>query len=461
MMVARILAIILFLSMVAPLSGLEGNNSAGVIFQGFYWDVPEGWYGVLADAASDLSDIEGYSIDYIWFPPPSKGMSGSSSMGYDPYDYYDLGQYDQKGSVETRFGSFDDLKGAVYAYNSNGIGVICDVVLNHRGGGELEYNPDTGKYNYTDFRDVASGECTWSYDAFHPSSYDGYDSGTFGGFPDVCHANTTVMDDLAGWGNWLADMGFDGWRFDYVKGYYPWVAEEFKNSTGDPFSVAELWDRDVGLIEQWIYDSGEGISVFDFPLYYSMRDVCTITDGSADIRAFVNPYSSIVSNRPELSVTFVANHDTDEIVYDKMLAYGFILTYEGTPCIWWKDYFDYGLDTGGAKEPLQDGNGIDRLVWVRGALGGGAPEIEVLYKDGDLLAYQEVAHEGYIVVLNDNSKNWKGQYVETRFADSDLECVAWSSTVDNSKPMGKTTNSRGGADLWAPPRGYAVYAPVQ
>jgi alpha-amylase len=447
--------------MVAPLSGLEGNNSAGVIFQGFYWDVPEGWYGVLADAASDLSDIGGYSIDYIWFPPPSKGMSGSSSMGYDPYDYYDLGQYDQKGSVETRFGSFNDLQDAIYAYHSNGIGVIADVVINHRGGGELEHNPNTGDYNYTDFGGVASRNCTWGYDAFHPSSYEAYDPGNFGGFPDVCHANATVIDDLTEWGNWLAGLGFGGWRFDYVKGYYPWVAEEFKNSTGDPFCVAEFWDRDINLIEQWVDESGGGISVFDFPLYYSMRDVCLVTDGSADISTFVSPYSSFVAIHPELSVTFAASHDTDEITYDKMLAYGFILTYEGTPCIWWKDYFDYGLDVGGAKEPLQEGNGIDRLIWVRGALGGGAPETEVLYKDGDLLAYQETAHEGYVVVLNDNSKNWKGQYVETRFADSDLECVAWSSTVDNSKPASKTTNSEGGADLWAPPRGYAVYAPVQ
>lgn len=456
MKAARILLFLALVSLITPLGGLQNSEKAGVIFQGFYWDVPEGWYGVLADAAYDLSDIYGYSIDYIWFPPPSKGMSGSASMGYDPYDYYDLGQYPQKGSTSTRFGTFNDLQRAIDAYHSQGIGVIGDIVLNHRGGGELENNPNTGSESYTDFSGVASGKCTWNYDAFHPSSYAQNDVGTFGGFPDVCHANSTVMNDLIEWGLWLRNVGFDGWRLDYVKGYYPWVAEEFKNSTGDSFCVAELWDRNVNLIEQWVYEAGGGIMVFDFPLYYTMRDVCMATDG--DISSFISRDASFVAAHPELSVTFAANHDTDEIIDDKMLAYGFILTYEGTPCVWWKDYFDYGLDKGGAEEPLQEGNGIDKLIWVRGYLGGGAPKIEVLHGDEDILIYQEKEHKGYIVVLNDGTE-WEGKYIETRFINENLECVAWSSTVDNSRPVSKRTDSMGGTDLWAPPRGYAVYAP--
>jgi alpha-amylase len=453
---ARILVILAVLVLIPPLAGIQGSEKAGVMLQGFYWDVPYGWYGALADAAYKLSDIDGYSIDYIWFPPASKGMSGSISMGYDPYDYYDLGQYDQKGSVETRFGTFDDLERAIDAYHSQGIGVIGDIVLNHRGGGELEYNPNTGSESYTDFSDVASGKCLWNYDAFHPSSYAQNDVGTFGGFPDVCHTNDSVMNDLVDWGLWLRDVGFDGWRLDYVKGYNPWVAEEFKNSTGDLLCVAELWDRNVNLIEQWVYDAGSGIMVFDYPLYYTMRDVCMATDG--DISSFISRDASFVAAYPELSMTFAANHDTDEIIDDKMLAYGFILTYEGMPCIWWKDYFDYGLNKGGAEEPLQEGNGIDKLIWVRGALGGGSPEIEVLYSDRDLLIYQEIAHKGYVIVLNDSTE-WKGQYVETRFVNSNLKCVAWSSTADNSKPNAKETDYNGNADLWAPPRGYAIYTP--
>ena len=36
--------------------------------------------------------------------PPQKSDFGINSMGYDPYDYYDLGAYNQ-GTVSTRFGT--------------------------------------------------------------------------------------------------------------------------------------------------------------------------------------------------------------------------------------------------------------------------------------------------------------------------------------------------------------------
>ena len=445
-----------------PLASTAGTHTAlssGVMFQGFYWDVPEGWYATLADAAPSLGDINGYSIDYIWFPPPSKGMSGASSMGYDIYDYYDLGSYDQKDTIETRFGSFDGLKDAIETYHGYGIGVIGDLVLNHRGGGDLEFNPNVDDSTYTDFGGVASQQCTWHYDEFHPSSYGYGDEGSFGGFPDLCHTNEMVIGDLTAWGQWLREIGFDGWRFDYVKGYPPWVSGDFKYGTGDPFSVAEFWDRDVYAIEQWISDAGGGIWAFDFPLYYTMRDVCMATDGSGDMRGFIDPYASLVASNPSRAVTFAANHDTDEIVYDKMLAYGFMLTYEGIPCIWWKDYFDYGLSDGGADGTQEWGNGIDQLIWVRGALGGGSPEVEVVYVDSDLLIYQEIAHQGYVVVLND-SKKWRGMNVGTRFSEVEMKCYAWSSTIDNSQPQNKWSDPWGSVELWAPPRGYAIYAPA-
>ena len=44
-----------------------------------------------------------------------------------------------------------------------------------------------------------------------------------------------------------------------------------------------------------------------------------------------------------------ANHDTDLIVTDKMMAYAFIMTYQGYPCIFWEDYYNYGLATGGGS----------------------------------------------------------------------------------------------------------------
>jgi len=51
-------------------------------------------------------------------------------------------------------------------------------------------------------------------------------------------------------------------------------------------------------------------------------------------------------DRPAQAVTFVENHDVvrnSPIVNDKLLAYAFILTHGGYPCVFWQDYFNWDL----------------------------------------------------------------------------------------------------------------------
>lgn len=56
--------------------------------------------------------------------------------GYDIYDLFDLGEFDQKGSVPTKWGSKTDLEEMAYQARSLGIGLIWDAVLNHKAGAE-------------------------------------------------------------------------------------------------------------------------------------------------------------------------------------------------------------------------------------------------------------------------------------------------------------------------------------
>ena len=57
--------------------------------------------------------------------------SGTNSVGYAPFDHYDLGDKYQKGSLDTRMGDKDELLRLVSVMNANGIDVIQDIVLNH------------------------------------------------------------------------------------------------------------------------------------------------------------------------------------------------------------------------------------------------------------------------------------------------------------------------------------------
>ena len=53
-----------------------------------------------------------------------------------PYDLYDLGEFDQKGSVRTKYGTRQEYLEAIDAVHENGMQVIVDIVLNHKAGGD-------------------------------------------------------------------------------------------------------------------------------------------------------------------------------------------------------------------------------------------------------------------------------------------------------------------------------------
>ena len=265
----------------APARSATGKS--GVMMQGFYWDVPAGgtWYNTMKSKAAGLANMAGgYGIDAIWFPPASKTDNGAYSMGYDPFDYYDLGQLNQKGSIETRFGSQAELKSAIATFKTYGIGAMADIVLNHRSGGASEYNPKTGTNTWTNFSGALSGKSLWHWDSFHPNNYHTADSGVFGGFPDVCYSAGSAYADTKTWMNWLkstTNAGFVQWRFDYVKGIEPWVVKDMKAATGGVFSVGEYWDSNTSTLDWWTANANS--SAFDFALYYAMKDVCNNSTG--------------------------------------------------------------------------------------------------------------------------------------------------------------------------------------
>ena len=52
-------------------------------------------------------------------------------MGYGVYDLFDLGEFDQKGSVATKYGTKEEYLACIRALHGAGMQVLADVVLNH------------------------------------------------------------------------------------------------------------------------------------------------------------------------------------------------------------------------------------------------------------------------------------------------------------------------------------------
>jgi len=110
----------------------------GVMMQAFYWDCPylEGrecaWWEAIENAVTALASDR---FTALWLPPASKAASWNS-MGYDPYDFYDLGEFNQKGRRETWFGSKERLLSLINEAHANQLQVYADVVINHNSGAD-------------------------------------------------------------------------------------------------------------------------------------------------------------------------------------------------------------------------------------------------------------------------------------------------------------------------------------
>ena len=105
------------------------------IMQFFEWYLPPdgGHWNFLKEQSKALSDA---GINTLWLPPAYKGAGGSNDTGYDVYDLYDLGEFDQKGSVRTKYGTKDEYIKAIVEAHKNNIQILADIVLNHKGGAD-------------------------------------------------------------------------------------------------------------------------------------------------------------------------------------------------------------------------------------------------------------------------------------------------------------------------------------
>ncbi|RYG51748.1 MAG: alpha-amylase, partial [Chitinophagaceae bacterium] len=124
------------------------------IFQFFHWyySAEGNLWQHARDQAQQLAD---WGVTYAWLPPAYKSFRGIEEPGYAVYDLYDLGEFDQHGTVRTRYGTKDEYLECINALHQKGVKVLADIVLNHKlGGDETEHIPvrkvnDENRNEYT------------------------------------------------------------------------------------------------------------------------------------------------------------------------------------------------------------------------------------------------------------------------------------------------------------------------
>ena len=86
--------------------------------------------------AKEAPVLKAAGITSVWLPPAYKGASGINDVGYAVYDLYDLGEFNQKSTIPTKYGTKDEYLEAVRTLQQNNIEVLADVVLGHRMGAD-------------------------------------------------------------------------------------------------------------------------------------------------------------------------------------------------------------------------------------------------------------------------------------------------------------------------------------
>ena len=361
------------------------------MMQYFEWYLPNDglWWKRCAAKAGNLRDL---GITQVWLPPAYKGTS-QSDVGYGVYDMYDLGEFDQKGTIRTKYGTKEEYIDAVRAFHRAGIRVFGDIVLNHRmGGDELEDitavtdDPENrtkqlggeqiirawSKFTFPGRRGKYS-RFTWDHRHFSGTDWDenAREKGNIyrftgkrwapetdpenGNFDylmgmNVDMSNPEVVRETKRWLNWyLKETGIDGLRLDAVKHIsFPFYRELLLDvrdgGRRDLPAVGEYWSGDVERLKHYLDAVDNEMSLFDVALHYNIFHASQ-AGANYDLRTIFN--NTLVRERPGNAVTFVDNHDTQygqslQSFVDgwfKPLAYALILLRkEGVPCVFYSDY---------------------------------------------------------------------------------------------------------------------------
>ena len=312
-------AVLLALPLAAVLAASHAPEArGGVLVQAFYKlqggagvPTPAGgaavdfWWDHLARQAQPLREV---GVTAVWLPPVLKGANGTNTVGYDPFDDYDLGSKDQKGGRPTRYGTREQLARCVAIFRANGIDVYVDVVDNQRSGGE---GPGGFKFRYADaFGEPGGGRFPKDPEDFHFSPANIPQDPNVPG-PDISFGSDLapingkppghVANGLKAATDWMTRaLDIQGYRVDDPKGISNDFIRDLFNSGAmrDKFVVGEFYDGDIGKVEGWIQGgTGGRCNAFDFPLRFNFLTAMCNNAASSTWRRSTTP-ASPASTRP-------------------------------------------------------------------------------------------------------------------------------------------------------------------
>lgn len=359
------------------------------LFQFFHWYYPND--GSLWDhCAREAPRLAQLGFTHVWLPPAYKSAWGSNEPGYAVYDLFDLGEFDQRGTVRTKYGTKEQYLNCIKALHEHGLQAIADIVLNHKHGADEKEKFRAREVNAEKRDEMA--DHTEEIEAFTKFTFPGrgqqyssyiWDKNSFTGVSnemenhqrifliehehtnghwnemlddelgnfdylmgaDIEFRNDHVREELKYWGKWYVETtGIDGFRLDAVKHinwrfYHEWLNYLRDTFKKDFFCVAEYWTDKLESIVNYCKALELKTHMYDVPLHYNFYDA-SHKKQDFDLRTIFD--GSVLQQLPMNTVTFGDNHDSQPFQsLESFVDYWFkplagaliLLRLDGVPCI--------------------------------------------------------------------------------------------------------------------------------
>ena len=339
--------------------------------------------GDLLGVRDHLSYLKDLGVTTLWLTPIVKNGATEDYHGYGAVDLY---------AVDPHLGTLQDYQELVTAAHKQHMKILFDIVPNHVGPrhpwvtnpplpdwfhGTLQHHTnsstpmDGSSYGTAEKPAIAHDPFEILADPHAPPRFSRNltEGWFFGVLPDMNTENPLVAQYLLQNSIWWAESsGLDGYRIDT----FPYVARQFWSRWHASLrriyprltTIGEVFHPDPSVTSFFAggqkrfdgIDSGV-TTVFDYPMYFALRDV--LLHGAPVGRIADTLRHDSLYARPDELVTFFANHDVPRLasaegssVAKLKLAFGLTLTLRGIPELYYGD--EIGLTGGGDPENRHD-----------------------------------------------------------------------------------------------------------
>ncbi len=289
-----------------------------------------------------LDYLKDLGINGIYLTPIFKARSNHK---YDTIDYFE---------IDPQFGDKQSFKQLVDTCHEKGIRIMLDAVFNHSG------------FYFPPFQDVwKNGEKSRYKDWFYTNQFPlhGGERPNYATFsfvetmPKLNTQNEEVKNYLLDVGRyWVKEFDIDGWRLDVANEIDHAFWREFRQAVKaikpELFILGEIWHDSIGWLRGDQFDSVMNYPFLTKTIHFFAKGMLSASEFREQMTTVMMQYPDTVN---EALFNLVGSHDTPRLLTEcdgniekAKLIYTFLLTFIGTPCLYYGDEIGLlgGMDPG-------------------------------------------------------------------------------------------------------------------